>query len=60
MEVKLLLQHLIFEERCFRLEEFNQLIEEYELGYMESTNRPSPIRQDVLVSTDHSLRQSGL
>ena len=61
MEMQLLLQHLIYDDQCFfSLDRFNQLLAEYELGYMESSNRPSPIRRDAILSTfEHSLNQSG-
>ena len=62
METQLLLQHLIIEEQCFSVQELNQMLAEFELhvGYMECTNRPSPItRDDITSTTEHSLCRSG-
>lgn len=60
MEAKLLLQHLIIEEKAFTLDFFNQKLLEFDLGYMEANNRPSQIPMKVLrSSSDYSLRQNG-
>ena len=57
-EVKLLFRYCIFSQGYFTLEELNQLIQYYELGYMEG-NRPSIISSDKLRSSDILLKQTG-
>ena len=57
-EAKLLLQHCIISQGYFTLDELNQLIQYYELGYMES-DRPSTINSDKRRSTDNLLKQTG-
>ena len=59
MEVKLLLNYLIKEENVFTLNWFNQKLQDYELGYMEVTNRPTAIIKKVVISKDYSRCQSG-
>lgn len=58
-EMKLLLQHLIFEKSYFRVRTLEKLIESYELGFMEVSNRPTPIDSNILRSKDNSLKQNG-
>ncbi len=59
VEVKLILQYCIHLKRYFRLSFLNDLISNFELGYMESTKRPTPIKKSTLHSSDHSLKQNG-
>ena len=59
-EVKLLLCHCIRDEKYFRLSLLNDCIENYELGFMEASNRPTPIKRKTLYSSDHSLKQNGM
>ena len=47
-EAKLLLRHLICDERCFTLDQLNSRISRMELGYMETSNRPSEISTATL------------
>ena len=54
-EVKLLLRHLIYDEHCFTLDQLNSRISRMELGYMESSNRPSEISAATLQSQDNNL-----
>lgn len=58
-EAKVLLRHLIFAEGCFTLDQLNSRISKIELGYMESSNRPSEISASTLQSQDHLLTQNG-
>lgn len=58
-EIKeLLLQH-IKKDHCYSLDYLNQQITETELGYMESSDRPSTISLNTLESKDHKLKQEG-
>ena len=57
-EAKLLLKHCILDEKYFSLDYLNQLIDTFELGYMES-NRPSKITSKTLRAQDNSLKQNG-
>ena len=57
-EAKLLLKHCILVEKHFTLHYLNQLIDTFELGYMES-DRPSEITSKTLRSQDNSLKQNG-
>ena len=59
MEVKLLLNYLIKEENVFTLNWFNQKLQDYELGYMEVTNRPTATTKKMVNSKDYSQCQSG-
>ena len=54
-EVKLLLRHLIYDEGCLTLDQLNSRISRMELGYMESTNRPSEISAATLQARDSNL-----
>jgi len=56
-EVKLMLQVMVNRERYFSL---NMQIENFELGYMEAKNRPSPIAAKKFNSSGKSLKQNGM
>ena len=60
-ETKELLICHIQQESYYTLEYLNQQIAGLELGYMESSDRPSLISYNTLhaYSTDHKLRQEG-
>ena len=58
MEITALLDHLIFQKKYLTLEHVNDLILEFEFGYMEVKNKPSPI--DLQSLRDRKLGQSGL
>ena len=61
-EVKLFLNYAVYSQKFLTADHLNQLIESYELGYMED-NRPSPINPTVLRSvnaSDRSLKQNGM
>ena len=60
-EAKLLLRHLIFAEGCLTLDQLNSRISKIELGYMESSNRPSEISTKTLQAQDNNLlTQNGM
>lgn len=56
-EAKLMLQVMVSKENYFTLDELNSRIENFELGYMESKNRPTAISSTTLFSNGNSLRQ---
>jgi hypothetical protein len=58
-EMKELLKYYIKVRYLFTLEELNNRIAGYDFGYYNDKNRPSPIAEQKLSSTDNSLRQHG-
>lgn len=58
--MKLLLRVLIDGEGYFTLDYFNSHLETFELGYMESSNRPTVISPQTLRSSGNSLKQNGM
>ena len=59
-EVKLMLQRMIYNERYFTLSFLNTRLENLELGYMESKNRPTLLlEKNVRAPTGLSLKQNG-
>ena len=58
-EMKILLQKFIQDDRYFQLDDLNYKIENFEFGYTETTNRPTPISHNTLTSSDNSLKQNG-
>lgn len=60
-ETVLLLNHLINEEECFTLDELNQCLREFELGYMEAADRCAEISKIYIHSGTRpfALSQSG-
>lgn len=58
-EVKLMLRKFILDDGYFTLEHLNDKIENMELGYMESKDRPSSIADITLKSQDSRLTQAG-
>ena len=59
-EVKLMLKLRIHSEAYFSIGELNSRLQNLELGYMESNNRPTPILSKTLNSEGNSLKQNGL
>ena len=59
-EMKLLLCCFIFDKAFFSASTFTHLMEVFELGYMEVSNRPTPITKKTLKKKDHSLVQNGM
>ena len=60
VQVKLLLRVLTENENYFTLDNFNDCLENLELGHMECKSRPTPISKITLQSTGNSLKQSGM
>ncbi len=58
-EAKLVLQHAINNRRYFSLRQLSEKISYMELGYMETTDRPTTITPYVLSANDRSLSQKG-
>ena len=58
-EVKLLLQVMVNTESYFSLDELNMCMENFELGYMESKNRPSAFSAKNFNSDGKTLKQNG-
>ena len=59
-EMKLLLYHCIRDKKYFRirLSLLNDFIVNYELSFMEVSNRPTPVKKSTLYSSDRSLKQN--
>lgn len=59
-EVKLMLKVMVFEEEHFTLHHLNTRLENVELGYMETKDRPTPLAETTLRSSSGvSLKQAG-
>lgn len=58
-ETKELLKYLLLEERLFSLDYLNNRIEYFPYFYSDSTDKPVAIAMNSLLSSDHSLKQSG-
>lgn len=58
-ETKLMLQKFIQVDQYLQLDDLNHMMEDFELGYTESANRPTPIAFATLTSGDNSLKQNG-
>ena len=56
---KLLLNHIIVQERKISLEDFNSRISCFHYGPSDVRNKPSLISHTVLTSSDNKLSQSG-
>ena len=56
---KLLLNHIIVQEKKFSLEDFNSRISCFHYGPSDVRNKPSLISHTVLTSSDNKLCQSG-
>lgn len=56
---KLLLTHVIVQERKISLEDFNSRISCFHYGPSDGRNKPSLISHTVLTSSDNKLSQSG-
>ena len=57
-EVKLMVRKFILDDGYFTLEHLNGKLENMELGYMESKDRPSSIADTTLKSQDNRLTQA--
>ena len=59
-EVKLMLAHMISEEKYFTFNQFNSRLENMELGYMEAKDRSTLIANTTLFSASNKLKQEGI
>lgn len=59
-EVKLMIREMITIDGYFTLDQFNSRLVSAELGYMESSDKPTPITSITLMSSGHSLKQAGM
>ena len=59
-EAKIMLQEMVENEHYFTLKELNSRLGRVELGYMEVKDRPSPISDQKLSGTGHTLNQAGV
>ena len=58
-EAKLMLKRFVYEDKCFTLDELNFRLENFDYGYMDTKNRPSPITRETLTNDSNSLKQNG-
>lgn len=58
-ETKELLKYLIIEEKLFTLDHLNNRIEFFPYFYSDATDKPVAVAMNSLLSSDHSLKQSG-
>ncbi len=56
LEVKLMLRHFIYEEKCFSLELLNERIAAFDYGYENQKNKPSAIIN--LRTSENAIRQT--
>lgn len=60
-EMKHLLRYVISEKRWIKLTELNRRIEDFDYGYLDVRNKPSPIDKGILKPENKKeLRQSGM
>ena len=58
-EAKLMLNRFVYEDKYFTVEDLNYKIENFEFGYTDAKNRPTPITSVTLRNEDNSLKQNG-
>lgn len=58
-ECKELLKYLIQEQKLFRLDDLNSNIKNFDYGYYNDSNKPSPIAEGTLNSNSNTLHQKG-
>lgn len=58
-EAKLMLKKFVCEDKYFTIDDLNYCLENYEFGYMDVKNRPTPITAKTLSNGDNSLKQNG-
>lgn len=56
-ECKEMLKLLIKQEKIFTLEQLNNRIQLFDYGYMNDSDKPSPIQQRTLDSDNNSLKE---
>lgn len=59
-ECKEMLKIFINQEKIFTLEQLNNRIQLFDYGYMNDSDKPSPIQQRTLTSNNNSLKQKGI
>ena len=59
LTTKMLLNHLITEEKLFTLSVLNERIAAFKYGPSKLANKPSPISDSTLTSLDTKIKQSG-
>ena len=58
-ETKELIKHLI-QKRYITLKYVNDQIQHFQYGDMDARNRPTPIPNLTILSSDHSMKQKGI
>ena len=58
-ECKEMLKEFIFKEKYFTLEQLNERITNFDYGYFNDKNKPSPIARQTLKSDNNNLKQKG-
>ena len=59
-EMKEMLKDFIKTERYFTLNELNHRLSTFDYGYYNDKNKPTPITDQKLSSSDNNLRQHGM
>ena len=59
LEVKMLLQKYILEDKSFTLDDINERILNFDYGVVDKRNRPSPLKQQVLNTDSATISQTG-
>ncbi|KAK3713578.1 hypothetical protein QZH41_007689 [Actinostola sp. cb2023] len=59
-EVKELLKELINNQNLFTVDELTKRMQNFDYGYHDDSNKPSPITEAKLTSSDHNLKQKDL
>jgi hypothetical protein len=59
LEVKMLLQRYVQEEKILTLDTVNERIINFEYGVVDRKNRPSPLKQQVLNTNSATISQTG-
>jgi hypothetical protein len=57
--VKETLKALMFEQGLFSIDEINKRISCFDYGYHNDLNKPAPLQQSRLTTSDHSIKQHG-
>lgn len=59
-ETKELIKYIVLDAKFISLSDLNQKITSFPYGYVESPNKPVPISNSTLHSSDHALKQTGM
>lgn len=57
---KEMLKEFIFKDKLFTVEQLNERISCFDYGYVNDSNKPSPITRQTLKSENNSLKQKGM